>query len=263
RRVRRSVDRARPGLPTVLPATVLLPELLPLVRVEPAVDLVILAQPLLLLGRQRLELPVTLLERALALLGQLAVALVVLPGALPLLGGELAPRSPARPRLRGRDGRAEQERGEEQRCAHHPFDWSSSRVVVRIASKCCSLSMLRRIGRSTKRSGSAASSGGGSAGATCARRVGVSRRATACDGAAACEFAAVRVGAASMPSGADPVRHTPTASITTAVVAMATAGTPSTAHHGRARVSLRSRSSAASRRTRRSVSCSSAGGTSA
>src|SRR5262249_4438504 len=123
------------GLLRRLPALILLDELLPLPRIESAVRLVVLPQPLLLLRRGRLGLLETPVHHALPLLRHLLIPLVVLPGAALLLGGQLVPGATTF-RLRG-GGHGQRE----QRCGDdslHPFGASSSSVVVRIASKCSS-----------------------------------------------------------------------------------------------------------------------------
>src|SRR5437867_8410252 len=158
---------------TALPAVVLVDELLPLARGQAAIGVVVLAQALALLGRHVTELLVAPLEILLPFLGELLVALVVLPRAPLLLGGELLPWPPV-PLLgaHGRRRQREQDEGDGGP-APHPFEGgscpsgvagSSSSVVVWIASKCVSLSRLRRIGMSMKRSGASASLAGGSAG---------------------------------------------------------------------------------------------------
>src|SRR5437879_2958430 len=147
---------------TALPAVVLVDELLPLARGQAAIGVVVLAQALALLRRHGAELLVAPLEHLLPLLGELLVALVVLPRAALLLGRERLPR-PAVPLLGSRAPRAQGEHEDgDGGDALHPFEGgscpsgvagSSSSVVVRIASKCRSLSMLRRMGKSMNRSG--------------------------------------------------------------------------------------------------------------
>src|SRR5439155_77618 len=76
---------------TGLPATVLLAEFLPLAGIEAAIRLVILAQPVAVLGRHRLEPLVALLERPLLVLRELLVAAIVLPGSPLLVRTQLMP----------------------------------------------------------------------------------------------------------------------------------------------------------------------------
>src|SRR5438876_10205952 len=166
---------------TALPAVVLVDELLPLARGQVAIPVPVLAQALALLRRHGAERLVAPLEHLLRLLGELLVALVVLPRAPLLLGAELLPRPPVA--LLGAPGRRrerEQDDGDGGR-APHPFEGgscpsgvagSSSSVVVWIASKCVILSRLRMMDMSTNRSGASASLAGGSAGRASAKRRG-------------------------------------------------------------------------------------------
>src|SRR5438445_990676 len=166
---------------TALPAVVLVDELLPLARGQVAIPVPVLAQALALLRRHGAELLVAPLEHLLPLLGELLVALVVLPRTPLLLGREFLPRPPV-PLLgaHGRRGEREQDGGDGGP-APHPFEGgscpsgvagSSSSVVVWIASKCVILSRLRMMGMSTNRSGASASLAGGSAGGASAKRRG-------------------------------------------------------------------------------------------
>src|SRR5881296_469794 len=112
---------------TALPAVVLVDELLPLVRGQAAIGVVVLAQALALLRRHVAELLVAPLEHLLPLLGELLVALVVLPRAPLLLGAELLPRPPVA--LLGAHGRRrEREQDEDEGDggpALHPFEGGS------------------------------------------------------------------------------------------------------------------------------------------
>src|SRR5919197_1056733 len=258
-------SRPYPQLFAALPATVLVGELAPLGRGKAAVRVPVLAQALPLLGRHGAELLPAPLEHPLSLLGELLVALVVLPRAPLLLGGERLPGPPV-PLLGARGRRREREENDgEGDPASHPFAGgscpsgvagSSSSVVVSIASKFLSLSRLRSMGMSTNRSGASASLEGGSAGGgtTFAKRRGAAGAdATPC----------ASVAGAGLTAGAPeirPVRSTmPIATTSTAAVASANAGSGSQSLQRRA--GARSASSAAASRTRRRVACSRLGDT--
>src|SRR5213593_556329 len=107
---------------TALPAVVLVDELLPLARGQAAIGVPVLAQALALLRRHGAELLVAALEHLLPLLGELLVALVVLPGTPLLLGRQLLPRTPVLPLgVRHRQAEREQEDGDANP-APHPFE---------------------------------------------------------------------------------------------------------------------------------------------
>src|SRR2546425_6511299 len=196
---------------TALPAVVLVDELLPLARGQVAIPVPVLARALALLRRHGAELLVASLEHLLPLLGELLVALVVLPRTPLLLGGELLPRPPV-PLLGARGRRREREQDDgDGGPAPHPFEGgscpsgvagSSSSVVVWIASKCVILSRLRMMGMSTNRSGASASLAGGSAGSAFAMRRG---GRCACAASLASTLGAGRTAGA---PGTSPVRRT-------------------------------------------------------
>src|SRR5213594_1253709 len=110
---------------TALPAVVLVDELLPLARGQAAIGVPVLAQALALLRRHGAELLVAPLEHLLPLLGELLVALVVLPRAPLLLGAELLPRPPV-PLLGPHGRRRERQQDEgDGGPALHPFEGGS------------------------------------------------------------------------------------------------------------------------------------------
>src|SRR5919198_1524134 len=114
-------SRPYPQLFAALPATVLVDELAPLRRGKAAVRVPVLAQALPLLGRHGAELLPAPLEHPLSLLGELLVALVVLPRAPLLLGGERLPGPPV-PLLGAHGRRREREENDgEGDPASHPF----------------------------------------------------------------------------------------------------------------------------------------------
>src|SRR5437879_2646149 len=245
------------GCLTALPAVVLVDELLPLARGQVAIPVPVLAQALALLRRHGAELLVAPLEHLLPLLGELLVALVVLPRTPLLLGGELLPRPPV-PLLGARGRRREREQDDgDGGPAPHPFEGgscpsgvagSSSSVVVWIASKCIILSRLRMMGTSPDWSGASASLAGGSAGGGpfTTRRGG---------GAGATSLASpLGAGRTAGAPGTSPARRTmPIASTSTAAVARANAGSGS--QRAPRLAGARSASSAAASRPRRRVAC--------
>src|SRR5438132_893895 len=187
---------------TALPAVVLVDELLPLARGQAAIGVPVLAQALALLRRHGAELLVAPLEHLLPLLGELLVALVVLPRAPLLLGGELLPRPPV-PLLGARGRRREREQDDgDGGPAPHPFEGGSCPSGVagaRSASSAAASRTRRRVACSSR--ADTAASIGSPASAVSIRSVTASSRRHAAQ-AARCPSSARRRRAESSPSTA-------------------------------------------------------------